>query len=347
MESPSVPIDVVYSDVKMPSFSRWVMLRNKAYEEYRKKWSKNPGRFLVERFPLHLDVESTNQCNLRCPMCQSVRAMDAGSPAFNTMGFMEWDLFRKVIDDISDENGGLVPAIKLSCRGEPLLHKEIVRMIQYAKQRGILEVALNTNGVLLTPELSEQILDAGLDCLLLSFDAATRETYEKIRVGADYDEVLANIREFARIREKKSAYQTMIRAGMVVTDVNRHETKAFTELFCNFADVVNFNKESRDLVPVDDDHVYDERTGVTRNVKEHDFACSMPWQRMRIYWDGTIGLCCNDYWGAASQFTVKENSVEELWHRPQLHHYREAHQSGKWWSVKPCRTCPFPFHQLF
>lgn len=344
MNDQKVPINVVYSDVKMPTYARWTALKNPKYEEYRRKWTHNPQKFILENLPLHVDVEPTSLCNLRCPMCQSVRAKNAGSPEFEREGLMEMSLFRKVIDDISDGEGGGTQAIKLSCRGEPLLHPNLVEMVRYAKQRNILEVAFNTNGVLLTKELSEQLLDAGLDCLFFSFDAATKETYEKIRIGAEYEPVLHNIRKFVSLRNAKKAFGTMVRVGMVVTDVNQDETEAFLRLFEGIADLINFNKESRDMTKISENTVRDERNGALLNIREHGFICSMPWQRLRVYWDGSIGLCCNDYWGAVSHLNVKEYSIEEIWKRLDIQRYRDAHQSGKWWSIQPCITCPFPFH---
>lgn len=344
MNAPNVPINVVYTDVKTSTYSRWTALSNPRYALYRKKWNDNPQRFILEKWPIHLDLEPTNRCNLHCPMCQSVRAKNAGSPDFAKEGLMDMALFRKVIDEVTGDHEEAVQAVKLSCRGEPLLHPELVEMVRYAKEQGILEVAFNTNGVLLTRELSEDLLDAGLDCIFFSFDAATAETYKKIRIGANFEAVLAAIREFVALRNAKKAFGTMVRVGMVVTDTNRHERDAFIHLFKDLADVVNFNKESRDMVAISDGVVIDERDGKTLRIKEHAFICSMPWQRLRVYWDGSIGLCCNDYWGAVAMLNVKDSSIEQIWRSAEIQKYRDAHRKGEWWSLKPCTTCPFPFH---
>lgn len=142
--------------------------------------------------PSHFVVESTNKRNLSCPMCS--RSM---SPSFGHMGF---ELFRKIVDENRDAIELLLPF----GAGEPLMNPRIFDMIAYCKRAGI-KTELSTNATLLNREMSLKLLDSGLDYLILAFDGATPEVYEKYRKGAKFEKVRQNILEFLRLKlERRS-----------------------------------------------------------------------------------------------------------------------------------------------
>ena len=112
-------------------------------------------------------------------------------------GFMEWDLYTSIIDEIAP----FAEAVVLHSWGEPLLHKRIMDMIAYAKERD-LWVETSTNATQLTEEVARQLLDAGLDRIYLSMDGLTKETYEKVRVKGNFEEVLGNIERFLDLKHE-------------------------------------------------------------------------------------------------------------------------------------------------
>ena len=170
--------------------SKYRMLEEKnacpEYREYRSNWERYPKERIVEK-PLNLDIELTNKCNLQCVMCP------ATIYRYDNCGFMEESLYKHIIDEAAAEN---IPAIKLIWRGESMLHSKLITFIQYAKEKGIIDVLLNTNATLMTPEMSKKLIASGLDKIFFSFDSPYKEKYEAIRVGADYDTVLYNIKTF-------------------------------------------------------------------------------------------------------------------------------------------------------
>ena len=101
--------------------------QDEQFKEYRRRWHENPTNFIVDGFPIHLDIESTNACNLRCPFC----ATTFGNWGPHRKGLMDLSLFKKVIDE-GVENG--LCSIKLSLRGEPMLHPQLYEMVRYAKE---------------------------------------------------------------------------------------------------------------------------------------------------------------------------------------------------------------------
>ena len=153
------------------------------FREYRRRWIEAPASFTVMPFPIHLDIESTGVCNLRCPFCATTtKTWGPDAP-----GYMKLETFQRIIDEGAAE--GLC-SIKLSFRGEPTLHSQLAEMVAYAKQKGILDVYFNTNATLLTEALVHQLIDAGLDRISISFEGITKEAYEAYRAGAKYDKVI-------------------------------------------------------------------------------------------------------------------------------------------------------------
>lgn len=140
--------------------------------------------------PTRIWIEPTNACNLRCIMCPS-------SISKKKKGFMELDPFKKIIDETEE----FTYDIMLYLGGESLLHPDIVQMVEYTSRAGLI-CQLNTNTTLLTQELSSSLIKAGLSRIVFSFDGYNKETYEKIRVGANFDKTLSNIVEFLKLKQE-------------------------------------------------------------------------------------------------------------------------------------------------
>ena len=123
--------------------------------------------------PVCLYLEVTNRCNLLCETCP--RTFEALEPPAD----MSWDLFTRIVDQVP----GLARAV-LHGVGEPMLVRDLPRMIRYLKARGTY-VLFNTNGTLLRPTKFQELIDTGLDELRVSLDAADAATYKAVR-GKDF-----------------------------------------------------------------------------------------------------------------------------------------------------------------
>lgn len=286
----------------------------KAYLDYRKKWREFPEDRILTDFPLHLDIESTNTCNLKCPMCGRNWMKEK-------LGHIDWNLFVKIIDEASKYR---LPSIKLNYRGEPLLNPDIARMVKYAKQKGILEVQFNTNGVLLDKKKTEQLIDARLDRIIFSFDGATKKTYEKIRKGSNYDIVVKNIKNLVKIRDKKNMKRPLVRVQMVKMPENKKEVERFIKMWLGTANRVAVIKERNPLG--------------TKRKKEH-FPCPQIWQRLMICWNGEARMCCGDWYGEVKLGNVKEKSIYDIWHSEKLNKIRKIHSRGQFAKIPVCARC--------
>ena len=291
------------------------------YWEYRNKWQDYPNNNIVD-IPLNIDIELTNACNLKCVMCpRTVLGLEK-------TGFMSEYLYRKIIDDASQLG---VPAIKLLWRGESTLHPEIVSFIKYAKGKGIIDVLLNTNATLLDAELSKQIIDAGIDKVFFSFDSPFREKYESIRIGADFDTVLDNIKSFMNIREKSNHNKPITRIGMVRMKQNFTETDAFIKLFSDIVDCVAYT-DAFYLENKKNDSVLDDE-------RFNNFTCPMPWQRLVVSWEGKCYPCCRDEKETYQVGNLVTQTIKEIWKSEKLSRLREAHLSHTWKKLKLCVDC--------
>ena len=146
---------------------------------------------MAERPPVCLYLEVTNRCNLLCTTCPRTY-VELEPPAD-----LSWDLFRSIVDQVPDLSRAVLHGV-----GEPMLVKALPRMVRYLKDRGVY-VLFNTNGTVLNDRNGRALIDAGLDELRVSLDAATRESYLAVR-GVDYFErILRNVARFRALQERE------------------------------------------------------------------------------------------------------------------------------------------------
>lgn len=333
MKNKYVKVNPTYHEIwKSKKLIEWEKEYSSRYWEYRKKWGENPNKQIVGDFPLHLDIESTRRCNLRCPMCPRTLKLERGE--ILAEGDMDPKLYKKVIDEGS-ENG--LYAIKLNYLGEPLLHKDLPRMVEYAKKKGILDVMFNTNGVPLTEEVSKKLIKAGLDGILLSFDSPIKEKYESIRIGAKFDRVVDNFRTLIKLRDKDGLRHPVFRVSMVKMKENEKEVPEFVKLWKSIADKI---------VTVDyvNPQWKDKTDRYVIKLKEHpNFVCSQLYQRLVVNYNGEIGLCCADYDAEMDLGNAWTDSIKDVWLGEKLQEVRRLHNSGEWRKVPPCRECNMPY----
>ncbi len=141
--------------------------------------------------PVCLYLETTNRCNLLCTTCP--RTYVDLEPEAD----MSWELFTRIVDQVPN-----VARVVLHGVGEPMLVKELPRMVRYLKARGAY-VLFNTNGTVLTPRRGRELCDTGLDELRVSLDAADARTFLLVR-GKDYfNRIVRNVRTFTEMQRRE------------------------------------------------------------------------------------------------------------------------------------------------
>jgi len=284
------------------------------YKEYRRKWNENWKVNKVEDFPLFLDIEATSACNLKCPDCiQTIKK--------SSKGFMTLDLFRRIIDEAS-EHGCYGCKFHTIGRGEPLLHKEIAKMVAYAKKKGLVDVYLNTNGLLLDRKLCNDLIDAGLDRISFSIDHYDPKVYALQRVGSNLNAVIWNMIEFSMALGFKRK-NTKIRVQAVDNkNLNKDE---YVKYFMGYADEVGF---------------IDYKDMTRREEFISDWKCSQLWQRMSILYDGSILPCNHDLNAYSNLGNInKGDTIGGVWRSKTMHYIRHLHMSGNAHFLASCNGC--------
>lgn len=328
-----VKVNAAYHEIwKSDKLAKWEKEYQPEYKEYRRKWEENPKKQIVGEFPLHVDLEATRKCNLRCPMCIRTIKLERGETVEERD--MDFKLFKKVVDEGS-ENG--LYSIKLNYLGEPLMNKNLPKMVEYAKKRGILEVMFNTNGTLLTEKISRKLIDAGLDRMLLSFDSPIKERYESIRVGAKFDQVIDNFRTLIKLRDEAGLRKPVLRVNMVKMRENVAEVPKLLELWKPIADLI----ATQDYI----NPQWKDRLG--RQVIELEihpnFVCPQIYQRLIVNYNGKIGMCCFDFEAEMGLGNAWDQKIKDVWLGERMQEIRRLHNEGKWQEIPPCARCTMPY----
>jgi MoaA/NifB/PqqE/SkfB family radical SAM enzyme len=294
-----------------------------SFEEYRTLWDIVARKPFLTGFPLHLDVELTSRCNLRCEMCFQ-RHMK-GRRVDMTEG-----VFRKIVDEGASE--GLC-AMKLQSRGEPLLHPKVVPFLEYAKKKGILDVHITTNGLLLTDDLLKGLTGAGLDLLILSYDL---EHCKSARMSEkEYTLFMQEaVRKADGYRRKDRKSRMKIRIQTCVTDYTPE----------NIAKAEKENKAlfpRADFILINPMYMSYEEDPHLSHLDDYEFyPCSYLWQRLTIYADGSVTTCSRDYNCKFNRIgTVLISSIRELWHSPAMRDLRHRQLQGRRKEFHICALC--------
>ncbi|MBI3011142.1 MAG: SPASM domain-containing protein [Candidatus Omnitrophica bacterium] len=290
---------------------------------YRAKFHWSHRLDLPSAFPAHLDIETTDACNLRCIMC--VQGIGEG---VKDTGMIEMDFAKRLIDE-GARNG--LYSIKFNWRGEPALHSGLAELVRYAKARGILEVQFNTNGIPYTESKIRELVLSGLDRVIFSMDGASKDTYERIRVGSSYDKLVENVKFFHAIREALGRERPFIRIQMVRMKANQHEVDQFVEMWKPFVDDIRIEDVS--------DRGQGEQLSVGDWVTTGRKRCPQPWQRMVVSRDGKVLPCCADWHREFIIGDATQESLKAIWRGKRMEMMRQVQREVRLDQVSPCRQC--------
>jgi MoaA/NifB/PqqE/SkfB family radical SAM enzyme len=138
--------------------------------------------------PVCLYLETTNRCNLLCTTCP--RTFEDLEPPAD----MSWELFTSIVDQFPR-----IARVVLHGVGEPMMVRALPRMIRHLKDRGVY-VLFNTNGTLLTQRAGRLLIDAGLDELRVSLDAASAQSFARVRGRDLFARIVRNVRAFTALQ---------------------------------------------------------------------------------------------------------------------------------------------------
>lgn len=282
-------------------------------------------------FPTYVMFDVTNLCNARCIHCpQSLRGVDGSLPAFLAeREHQSLETFRRVIDECAEHD---VRFVRITADGEPLVHPELFTMLEYARDRGVGPVGLTTNGSLLTEERAERLLASGVSLVDFSLDAASEETFRRVRVGLDWKRTVRNVERFLALRDRHGARVRVV-TSFVKQESNHHEVEAFRARWAPLVDEVvvremisnvGLNTPSESLWPG-----WDAR-----------WPCAHFFRRVVINHQGLLKACPIDWEQRTVNRPVREVSIREQWHGDFYWSHRMQHLNDAIDDASACKRCP-------
>jgi len=219
-------------------------------------------------------------------------------------------------------------------------------MIRYAKDNGI-GTRLSTNATVLTKDKTKALIDAGLDFIIFSFDGYEKEAYEKIRVNANFEKTLGNIKGFLEEKKRRGSRKPYV-VFQVIEGLDDENTVEKRKAFLKGLEGLPIDK-----ISLIEPHTFGgkiSRNGDKkfRTVGRKYVPCTFLWYSMSVRWDGTVVPCCVDLAGDMPLGDVRKETLLEIWNGQRLIELREKIASGKYTDVPLCRGCDILWkEQLF
>jgi len=244
--------------------------------------------------------------------------------------FIDVDLAKKALKECADWG---IPRVTLSRLGEPLLHPSLIEIIRYAKKVGIRNVSMVCNATLLTEERAREIILSGLDLISFSVDANSKETFEKIRPGSNFDDVVSNIKRFIMIRNNLSQKKPWVEINTCLMKESLGEVPFVIESWRPLVDRIKVwpvapLPQSNNQLIVD-----------CPNQNGEKKPCEILWTRLVILSNGQATVCCGDREGALSVGDLAKMSIRELWKSERIRLMRKIHFSKKFDDLPLCKQC--------
>ena len=287
----------------------------------------------VNGYPYVLMIEASSFCDMVCPMCPI--EMEG---TMRKRGEMAYEKFRKLMEEIGDTT----MAICFWNFGEPLLNKNIFRMIREAKKYNIF-TAISTNLLSLNDcQKQEKLMECGLDYLIISFDGATQDTYEKFRGKGNFYPVLTNLKELLVLKRKKSLKLPFVNLQFIIMKDNEKEISLIRNMSKELGvDKLSLKKftyignNAESFLPENSDYILGKHKSVTNMNR-----CARPWDSTVISWDGEVLPCCGDL-----KFSCKhgncfgEDSFKTIWNSKRYKTFRKRVLDDIN-NIPMCKTCP-------
>ncbi|MBU1340783.1 MAG: radical SAM protein [Proteobacteria bacterium] len=258
-------------------------------------------------FPAEIAIETHSYCNFRCIICPY-------SAMKRPKGIMSKKLLHKIIDEVAKES----PDTRLwfAIMGEPLMDKNIISHLKYAKENGAHRLHLNTNGTFLEEQIAKDLADIEVESVYIAIDALSPEIFDKVRPGGDFQRIMRNVENFIKLRNEHPTCNTEIVVQFIVMDENSHEVESFHHYWSKKGVVVKIRLRQGWGVNVDAPDL--------KNAKIDRFPC--PWliRTMNVHWTGKVTQCDVDFEEEYSAGDINHQTIKDIWDS-ELSKRRERH----------------------
>ncbi len=309
------------------------MLTQKKIEDYREY---NKKTMLADVIPLDspylIQISCSDFCNFKCKFCFQSRGMEALRQDDFRPGVMTMETFKKLADQVR-VFPTKVKAFRFTGFGEPLMNKYLPQMITYAKQKDLAEkVTIFTNGLLLTPQLNNQLIESGLDEVMLSLEGLSSEKYLEItKTQVDFEQLVENIGHLYEHRHSCKIFAKIIDIGL--TDEDKFHTifdqisdLAFVEYASNAYSNVEYTKEI-------------EKNYVGEKPDKKVDVCHLPFYYMYVNWNGDVSSCHLDYTKSICFGNIHDESIVDIWNGKTMNEFRQLQLRKERYTHPVCSEC--------
>jgi len=298
--------------------------------------------------PRNIQIEVTNRCNLRCYMC-----------FINTLkrdefGELSFDKYKRIVKNFNHWY-----TVKLSGIGEPFLNKELLKIISYEKKRRN-RVLVYSNGLLINEEKAKGLIQSGLDSLFISIDGSTKETYNFIRRGGNFDTLIKNLEYIQNLKKELKVSKPEIIFNTTVMQKNKEEIFGLLDIMKKLGiKKVNIQEiqvgKMGQIVPESEALSADYNTFLKRlknkgakkglevitpfiKKKQIRENCVSPWLQTYITYEGYVTPCCRNI---SSKHYVCGNifkeSFNKIWNNNKYSSFRNNLRDNKLHPI--CKNC--------
>jgi radical SAM protein with 4Fe4S-binding SPASM domain len=239
--------------------------------------------------------------------------------------FMDFHAFKRMIGKLFPSNG----PVYLHLLGEPLMHPQLGEMIRYGESQGY-EIGLFTNGSLLTEEISNDILDSGLDLLTISYEMC-EQTFKHLRKGGDFDLVRQNVLQFLVMRDSRKTRKPFVQISSIVLQDELEMDGPILETGVDditFKRIHDWTGDLEDITSM---------AGMSETGPER--ICLAPWTTMSVLVDGRVVPCCEDYDGKYVLGDLNKDSLSSIWNGKEMSRLRKALLKRRKGDIELCKDC--------
>jgi radical SAM protein with 4Fe4S-binding SPASM domain len=290
------------------------------WKKFRKKY-KEASEFKYLDSPAQIDIELNAGCNMKCPFC-----LHGYTKRKNTL--LSYETYKSIIDEAVKFG---IRGLKLNYINEPMLRSDLEDFIKYAKNAGILNIYMTTNGTLLNEKRYDSILKSGITKIFISVDAVTSETYNKQRLSGKFDTVVKNILGFIEERNSRGKKWPLIRVSFLKNALNEHEAEKFHEAWKNKVDLIAYQKMNE---------LPDRESGIILKEENDKIkTCTFPFKQLVIDHEGDILPCCTMGGKKLSLGNIKNTTLKEAWTSDAMLELKKLHKEKRGHENPICNRC--------
>jgi radical SAM protein with 4Fe4S-binding SPASM domain len=294
---------------------------------------------LSEKIPLSTPysvyIFPTTFCNFKCIYCAHSLGLEEMEKRYDfSRETMTMETYEKVIEQLK-EFPEKIKMLSLTGQGEPLINKNIGKMVSIAKESEAFErIEIISNGALLTPKITDELINAGLDTLRISLQGLSADKYKNI-CGADikFDEFMENIRYFYKNKRETSLFVKIMDVSL-----NSGEEEKFYELFSDYSDRMYIEK----MLPAYDGVKLTEKMEVEydrygRKIEKRK-VCPLPFFMLGVLPNGDVEPCDTIYKPIIIG-NVHSDSILNMWNGKILKEFWKVQLKGMKNTNGKCSMC--------